>query len=1074
MRYKLTITFSASRGLSRVAVIRSRHENGSNVISPPRGRQLWFSCLLSFFSGFGPLLWIACFFAFLSWQPFGTPPANIYNLALAIALLMVIFLSGVFTFSQEVRTSIVLSGFAELIPPDCIVIRDGIHDKLSASELVVGDVVKLETGSRVPADVRVISCSNLKVDKSLLTGESDPVKLTDVRVDSKVPMLDSPNMAFMGCNVVEGEGVGLVLATGAKNQLSKIALQVTNVKTLTTSLQRDINRFVKVVGTIALLTVVAVVLVWVWYLRVQHPNFMNTSALIANAISVIVAFVPEGLPLALSMGLSIIASRLCFTHHVLLKQLGTVETLGSMSLLASDKTGTLTQNKMTVTGAITMDAVYGDNELGSIPIGLSRALLRVSVLCNQAELQHVQMPTSSTLPEHQPLPPGASPSLERVERVVVGGNGIDKALLQFAESQGAVGSLLSTHLVRARLPFSSETKLTAAVVRGPHIVQDHLDPEIKCDDVDMVLVKGSPEHVLTRCTLVMTGHGDICPLRPLLRDEIRGKIEDVSATGRRVVALAQSLELDHASDAADVYVTDPVPNFPLEGLVFLAAVAVSDPPRDGVREAVTELRGAGIKVAMVTGDAASTAVAIAREVGIIDEPNRIDVFRDFHRRAVEGPDSGTYSKDIERGSQTKKLAQAGTVRQGEEVKDVECPADDRSPLSSAVVVEGRDLEAVYPAGWDFIFQHNEVVFARTSPEQKLQIVKESQARGFRVGVTGDGVNDSPALRRADVGIAMNSGSDVAHDAASVVLLEDDFRSIVHGVREGRTIFNNLRKVIAYQLAAGSWAELLPVLATFFLGMPQPLSSFLMIIISCVTDVFAGVALTNELPEKLIMSVPPRDPVRSPLVCVRLMCYSYLFYGTLESIGAFTSYFWYMSSRGPIGEAGSRERYPIGYMPSQLIGAWHWEADPHSALGRDQSAASATASSVFFVTLVVSQMGHLLSIRRKTPYFSDAIINTDAMTGQGQVDSRGVWTRIGLEIAVSRPLPAVLLAWGGAVIAASLFTEVPSIQSACGTAHVPAKFWGLAFGWSACWFALGEIRKWIILSHPNSILSKTAW
>eukprot|EP01042_Synura_sphagnicola_P000588 gene588-637_t len=420
----------------------------------------------------------------------------------------------------------VLSSFAALIPPDCVVVRDGKPTKISASELVVGDIVNLETGLRVPSDMRILSCSNLKIDKSMLTGESEPVRLTDEKVDAAVSMLEAPNMAFMGCNVVEGEGVGIVLATGPKNQLSKIAAQVTGVKTVPTSLQSDINRFVIIIGTIAFTTTVVVVLEWAFYLRVQHSSFMNPSQMIANAISVLVAYVPEGLPLALSMGLTIIATRLCVTHHVLLKKLSTVETLGSMSMLASDKTGTLTQNLMTVTGMISHEKVFSDKDIANAPTPIRHAVLRLSTLCNQAQLEQL---------------PGAS------ARVAVGSNGIDKALLQFAESENAVEICKLSYRVKVMMPFNSATKLTATVVNGPYttVLEKPNANTVTTDShrADFVLVKGAPEYILGRCSSVMGDSGVSTPLTPSVLAEIKRNLEQVSCTGRRVIALAQSPEL---------------------------------------------------------------------------------------------------------------------------------------------------------------------------------------------------------------------------------------------------------------------------------------------------------------------------------------------------------------------------------------------------------------------------------------------------------------------------------------------------------------------------------------------------
>lgn len=378
---------------------------------------------------------------------------------------------------------------------------------------------------------------------------------------------------------------------------------------------------------------------------------------------------------------------------------------------------------------------------------------------------------------------------------------------------------------------------------------------------------------------------------------------------------------------------------------------------------------------------------------------------------------------------------------------------------------------VLESEWDIIFSYQELVFARVTPEQKLQIVKEAQSRDHIVGVTGDGVNDSPALKRADVGIAMNSGSDVARDAAAIVLLNDDFNAIVHGIEEGRLVFTNLRKVIGYQISAGCYSELLPVLATFFLGLPQPLSSFLMIIISCMTDVYAGVALTCEPPETSIMKEKPRDTKNSRLATFKLIGYSYFFYGNMGSFGAFFNYFHYMANRGPMNvptpvpsDDNGTLSFPSGYSPSQLLFAWNWGSNSNN-LGADETNAANIASSVFFVALIVSQMGHLLSIRRKSPYFSDAIMGT----GGG-----GVAARVCAELKESIPRYEIVLAMCLSALTANFFIEIPLLQNACGTGSVPALYWGMAFGWSALWFMLGEIRKWIILLFPNSWVAKTAW
>ena len=415
--------------------------------------------------------------------------------------------------------------------------------------------------------------------------------------------------------------------------------------------------------------------------------------------------------------------------------------------------------------------------------------------------------------------------------------------------------------------------------------------------VPYVYIKGAPEYVLDRCTYYLDEFTNtIKPLTSEIIERLFIQISEIASDGKRVIAVARSDSLDSMKYNANfVFKSDPVPNFPTNDLIFISCIAVRDPPRTGVKEAIESLHNAGISVAMITGDAINTAVAIARQVSIIsinDEYNTIQnmdslkKFNDFEKINISNSNN-----DIENGGLLIPKSSSNSKSNNTD------SLIDKLSNSSAVVIDGRDLNSITLLGWNYIFNHKEMIFARTTPEQKLMIVKESQNRGYRVGVTGDGVNDSPALKQADVGIAMGlSGSAVARDAASVVLLDDNFISILKAVEEGRTIFHNLRKVIAYQIAAGCWSELIPVLATFFLGMPQPLSSFLMILISCSTDVFAGIALTYEPAEKEILLEKPRDLSKSFLVDFKLIGYSYLFYGNLQSIGSFINYFIYMASK----------------------------------------------------------------------------------------------------------------------------------------------------------------------------------
>ncbi len=926
--------------------------------------------LFSMMYGFGPLLWVATVLAFISWQPFA--PDNFYNLTLGVILAIINVLTALFTFYQERKAITVLSGFTAMVPEDCLVVREGATVKVEASMLTVGEIVMLQTGKRVPADLRLVSPAGLKLDKSMLTGEFEPSRASSAPGDASVSYLEATNIAFMGCDVVEGEGSGIVIAVGSNNQLAKIMQDISNQKEEKTTLQLEIDRVVAFIATFAGVTSLAIVLWWYFYLYAKHKPFMTMAAMIANNIGVVVAYCPDGLPLALSLGLAIIARRLCLTHSVMVKKLGTVETVGSISMLASDKTGTLTQNNMTVTGLLSAATVMNKRHaqenaplVSDVNIVTQTAI--IAAMCNQAMLEEVVIDT--------PNPDGSVTT--KLTKLAVGSNATDRALLNYGFSHHPS---LPDAEVLLMMPFNSSTKIQVVVIRYTATYDTY------------VLIKGAPEFVLKRCTKYQTPEGGAEAIDGTFLADLNIAIEESSNEGKRIVALAQFGPLSKTEFPRDfLFEYEPIANFPLTELTFMACAAISDPPKESSRGAVEDLRRAGIMVTMITGDAAPTAVAIARQVGIVTERDIDDMGMFVAPTPTHDSKPATPSgSGIEMTEVTYTDVEGGinlTISQSIEF------------IHRAMLVTGKDLDSMTSEAWDFVFRHKEMVFARTTPEHKLMIVKEAQRRGHRVGVTGDGVNDSPALKCADVGIAMQNGSDVAKDAASIVLLNDDLASVPHAVREGRVIFENLRKVVAYLTSAGSWAEAIPILATFFLGMPQPLSAFLMIIICCFTDVFGGLALMNELPEGDIMDRPPRDVKNTRLIDWKVLLYSYMFYANSMSIGAFYMFFHYMFYRGPhdlpnpvpVDDDGTRS-FPMGYTPGQLLFAWNWAVNDN-ALGEDMIQATNVGSSIFFVALVVAQLGHVLSVRRKTPYFFEAVLGRREYAN----DARPWYTRVWAEI-----------------------------------------------------------------------------
>jgi sodium/potassium-transporting ATPase subunit alpha len=713
---------------------------------------------------------------------------------LGAILIAVAFINASIEFYQQQKSQALLKSFLNMIPAKCMCVRDAKLAQMEASSLVPGDVVFVRMGDKTAADLLVFSASDCKVDNSSLTGESEPQERTkDNGVENP---LEASNLMFNSTLVVSGEAYGIVIRTGDSTVLGQIAYLTAGEDKMTSPLSREIDNFVKLIATIAILTAII-------FFGIAFPvNNNNTSLAINFAIGIFVAWVPEGLPATVTMLLTIAAKRMA-SQNVLVKDLQGVETLGAITLLATDKTGTLTRNQMTTTNIWTCGELYEASDRAGAEkdvAGLGHSgvieILHISALCSRAKFDRVDVPIK--------------------ERVILG-DATETGLIRYAAGQlNNYDNLTAEYPKVFELPFNSDTKWHMSIHKKPHATGPLT-----------LYIKGAPERVWLLCNRIITGpDGECVKLTDAYKMTYDETYEHMASRGHRVLGFAEML-LPGDQYPEDFAFDKKAKNYPLGDFIFVGLASLQDPPKHGVREAIGRCRAAGVKVIMVTGDHPLTAEAIGRKINLML-------------------------------SDTKAMVAQRRGRPLEEIGEHEF---------NAVVVHGEQIDSLTDAEWDSIFWKDEIIFARTSPKHKLEIVRRAQSMGHIVGVTGDGVNDSPALKKADLGIAMNmSGSDVSKEAASMILLDDNFASTVRGIEEGRLIFVNLKKSIQYTISH-STPEVIPNLLYVIVPIPLPLSAILILVIDLGFELIAALSFAWDPPEteEGLMKLPPRKPV-TPETC----------------------------------------------------------------------------------------------------------------------------------------------------------------------------------------------------------------
>jgi len=636
----------------------------------------------------------------------------------------VVLINAVIGFIQEGRAEAAMAAIDKMLAQTAQVRRSGRWALCAAEQLVPGDLVRISDGDRVPADLRLVESHGLRLEQAALTGESVPVSKSAETVTGDAALADRRCMAYSGTLVAGGQATGVVIATGADTEIGRISTMLGEVEQLTTPLIRQINRFGHQL-TILLVAVTAAVITAAWLV-----HGMSLSDGFVAGVALIVAAIPEGLPAIITITLAIGVRRMA-TRNAIIRRLPAVETLGSVTVICSDKTGTLTQNRLRAAVVLTSRQTVSTNRLAEASDEIT-ALLRTAVLCNDAESDRSS------------------------------GDPLELALLELAESAGADIDVLRHESPRTGLvPFSSRSKWMASV------------------HADGIAVKGAPEVLIEHAACAFGEESNAFD-----RKSWRGRLDALAAQGYRLLALA-----DAAPDREVTGTCLP------DQLRLLGIVAFEDPLRPGVEQAISACRAAGIRVKMITGDHPDTAGSVARALGL------------------QGAERALTGTELDRLDHDDLAEQA----------------------------ERAD------------------VFARTTSEHKLRLVEALQARGEVVAMTGDGANDAPALKRADIGVSMGiKGTEAAHEASEMVLTDDNFTTIVAGIEEGRGVYDNIRKALVFILPTNA-GEALVILLALVVGLTLPLTPVQVLWINMATAVTLALALAFEPVERTVMRLPPREP-----------------------------------------------------------------------------------------------------------------------------------------------------------------------------------------------------------------------
>eukprot|EP01094_Clydonella_sp_ATCC50884_P000582 TRINITY_DN10456_c0_g1_i1.p1 TRINITY_DN10456_c0_g1~~TRINITY_DN10456_c0_g1_i1.p1 ORF type:complete len:981 (+),score=263.73 TRINITY_DN10456_c0_g1_i1:153-3095(+) len=958
------------------------------------------------------------------------------NLILGIVLFLVVFCLGTLNFWQQKQAQEVMDSFKHMLADKCMVMREGHRVEIDAQHLVVGDLVFLGSGDKVPADCRVIHSSGLKVECAALTGESEPVEVVAEPDDPEEPKIESKALAFNGSLCLDGSALGLVVSTGDDTMVGSIASLAGSTTLRETTMEKEVKRFVRFIAVLAISMAVVFFLIGV----VRRKGQDAVRIFIQGFLVVIVANVPQGIPATVTSLLMITAQQLA-KRNVLVKRLDAVEALGATSVIASDKTGTLTKNEMTVTDAW-CDTDYGldlfedcEDTMHKNKPSARRLMATVATVCNNAVADAADGEVVVSVSEDVVATDGAEHSAADEGRAMKG-NPSECALLAFTDRLERYEAVRARYPVQFEIPFSSKLKWHTVVVEfgEDDAVLGALARAAGVSTNRAMLLKGAPERVLDFCSHHVAG-GTIQEVDPKFEHAFQTAYNQFGSEGQRVLGFAVKLLDGESGQRSHKIVSEK--EIPRSDMIFVGLAAIMDPPRDDVPGAIEKCKRAGIRVFMVTGDHPLTAVAIARKVGIVDMSEPIGVRESMEVERAER-ERQTPKRSPGHPSQTPKRQ---TPKRTPMRQATGSSFSSRQSLcGNAMVVPGWDIDDLTDEEWDHILNKTGIVFARTTPQHKLEICRRCQERGEIVAVTGDGVNDGPALKQSDIGVAMGrNGSEVAKEAADIILMDDNFASIVVGVEHGRLIFDNLKKTIAYTLTH-LLPEILPVLLLLALGLPPGLASLQILTIDLLTEMGPAISLSYEMQEADIMNQPPRDIENDRLVSFPLVAYSYLEVGVLEAVVCFLAYLFTFATFGIM-------------LPDLLFddGAHFVEGAELfcSSSGKCYAAESQVyilgiVASTWYVTLIVSQAFHIwMTKTRRISIFKHPLLK-----------NRHMIAGVVIELCLM-----------------AIFILIPGLNTILGAA-VP-RWWvwipGVVCGILICVF--NELRKLLIRHFPKSIPSR---